>query len=421
MPRLVNIFPKYRHHKATGQAVVNLNGHDIYLGLYKSQASRLEYDRVITQWMAAGRRHVPIQAQSELSILALCLAYLEFAEGYYVKNGKPTSQLINVKLAIRYLREHYGRTLAVDFGPLALQTMQRILAEKRLTRKTVNSLVGIYKAMFRWANNQEMLPPHVYQALQPVPGLKMGRSLARESQPVRPVDPQIVEQTLPYLPTVVADMVRFQLLTAVRPQEVYNLRPCDIDRTETIWRYTPEHHKTEHHGKSRTIHIGPQAQAVLAAYLERDPEECCFQPRESETQRNAERKSKRATPMTPSHRRRVGKSNRKRSPRKNYGVDTYRRAIARACDAIDKRMKNEQNQQLLKQGQPAQFKFEKGEPRLFPNWHPNQLRHTQATLIRAKYGVEMAQLMLGHSNVRVTEIDAEKDQAAAARIAAEIG
>jgi integrase len=155
------------------------------------------------------------------------LAYLEFAEGYYVKNGKPTSRLINVKLAIRYLREHYGRTLAVDFGPLALQTMQRILAEKRLTRKTVDTLVGIYKAMFRWANNQEMIPPHVYQALQPVGGLKMGRTPARESQPVRPVDPQIVEQTLPYLTAVVADMVRFQLLTAVRPQEVYNLRPCD--------------------------------------------------------------------------------------------------------------------------------------------------------------------------------------------------
>ncbi len=254
-----------------------------------------------------------------------------------------------------------------------------------------------------------------------VGGLKMGRTPARESQPVRPVDPQIVEQTLPYLTAVVADMVRFQLLTAVRPQEVYNLRPCDIDRSEKIWRYTPEHHKTEHHGKSRTIFIGPQAQAILAPYLERDPSECCFQPRESEAQRNAERKSKRATPMTPSHRRRVAKSNRKRPPRANYGVDTYRRAIARACDTLDKLLKTEQNQQQVSQGQPARYKFEKNEPRLFPHWHPNQLRHTQATLIRARFGVEMAQVMLGHSNVKVTEIYAEKDQAAAARIAAEIG
>ncbi len=34
MPRLVNVVPKYRHHKATGKAVVNLNGHDVYLGPY---------------------------------------------------------------------------------------------------------------------------------------------------------------------------------------------------------------------------------------------------------------------------------------------------------------------------------------------------------------------------------------------------
>ena len=331
MPRQFDYVPRYRRHKRSDQAIVTLNGHDIYLGPYGTKASKLEYDRVITQWMAAGRRHVPNQAQTELSILALCLAYLEFAEGYYVKNGKPTSRLINVKLAIRYIREHYGRTLAVDFGPLALQTMQRILAEKRLTRKTVNSLVGIYKAMFRWANNQEMLPPHVYQALQPVPGLKKGRSPARESQPVLPVERQIVEQTLPHLPQIVADMVRFQLLTAVRPQEVYSLRLCDLDRREKIWRYTPEHHKTEHHGKKRIIYIGPQAQAVLQPYLDRSPEEHCFQPRESESKRNADRRTKRKSPMAPSQRHRQAKLDRKRRPRETVACTVYGRVTTKLC------------------------------------------------------------------------------------------
>jgi hypothetical protein len=32
MPKLVNRLPKYRKHKATGQAVVTLNGSDCYLG-----------------------------------------------------------------------------------------------------------------------------------------------------------------------------------------------------------------------------------------------------------------------------------------------------------------------------------------------------------------------------------------------------
>ncbi len=43
MPRLVNALPKYRHHRPSGQAVVTLSGRDIYLGPYRSQASRHEY------------------------------------------------------------------------------------------------------------------------------------------------------------------------------------------------------------------------------------------------------------------------------------------------------------------------------------------------------------------------------------------
>lgn len=34
--------PSYRRHKPSGQAVVTLNGHDIYLGPWKSKVSRPE-------------------------------------------------------------------------------------------------------------------------------------------------------------------------------------------------------------------------------------------------------------------------------------------------------------------------------------------------------------------------------------------
>ena len=36
--------PSYRHHKPTGQAVVTLNGHDVYLGKWETKDSRAEYD-----------------------------------------------------------------------------------------------------------------------------------------------------------------------------------------------------------------------------------------------------------------------------------------------------------------------------------------------------------------------------------------
>jgi hypothetical protein len=47
--------PSYRRHKPTGQAVVTLNGRDIYLGKFNSTVSRAEYDRLIGEWLAAGR------------------------------------------------------------------------------------------------------------------------------------------------------------------------------------------------------------------------------------------------------------------------------------------------------------------------------------------------------------------------------
>ena len=40
--------------------------------------------------------------------------------------------------------------------------------------------------------------------------------------------------TLPDLPKVVADMVRFERLTGCRPGEVCQLRPADLDRTGEV-------------------------------------------------------------------------------------------------------------------------------------------------------------------------------------------
>ena len=56
MPKLVHRTPKYRRHRASGQAIVTINGHDIYLGPYGTAVSPREYDRVIGEWLANGRQ-----------------------------------------------------------------------------------------------------------------------------------------------------------------------------------------------------------------------------------------------------------------------------------------------------------------------------------------------------------------------------
>ena len=54
-------------------------------------------------------------------------------------------------------------------------------------------------------------------------------------------------------------------------------------------------------------------------------------------------------------------------------------------------------------------------------WSPNQLRHSRATVIRERFGLEAARTVLGHSSVSTTEVYAERDFATAANIMAEIG
>ena len=156
--------------------------------------------------------------------------------------------------------------------------------------------------MFRWAVAEDQLPSAAYDALAALSGLRKGKSAALEPAPILPVPDAVLEATLPHLPAVVADMVRFQRFTGCRPGEVCRLRPCDVDRNSEVWVYCPASHKTEHHGRERRIFIGPQAQAILLPYLLRDPEACCFSPAESERQRRARQREQRKTPLTQGNR-----------------------------------------------------------------------------------------------------------------------
>ena len=203
----------------------------------------------------------------------------------------------------------------------------------------------------------------------------------------------MVDATLSHLPPVVADMVRLQRLTGSRPAELFMLRPGDIDRSGEVWLYTPESHKTEHHGRKRVICIGPTAQSILLRYLARDTSDRCFQPRDSEAKRLAANHAARITPSSCGN---VPGSNRVRTPKRKpgsrYTSGSYRRAISRACGRAG-----------------------------VPQWAPNQLRHSAATAIRKQFGLEAAQTVLGHAKASMTEVYAERDQDVAANVARQIG
>jgi hypothetical protein len=119
--------PSYRLHRPSGQAVVTLDGRDIYLGRYNSRESRAEYDRLIAEWLTNGRR-LPTPASgsgTDLTINEVILTYLLSADSHYTKGGRPTSEPRNIRLALRPLRQLYGHTFARDLGPLRLKTVAK--------------------------------------------------------------------------------------------------------------------------------------------------------------------------------------------------------------------------------------------------------------------------------------------------------
>ncbi len=334
MPRLSKSLPTYRLHKTSGQAIVTLSGRRLYLGKHNTSTSRAEYDRLVSEWLAAGRQ-LPIEqpAPSLLTVTELCLRYLAHARTYYRKNGKPTSELRDILLSLKPLRRLYGKLPAKIVGPKRLKAVRQAMIRSDLSRKVINQRIGRIKRMFRWAVEEELITRGVVLRLDRVAGLKAGRCEARETEPIKPIADDRVAATLIKMPPIPADMVRVQRLTGARPDEVCQMRPCDIDRSGEVWEFAPASHKTQHHGKQRLIMIGPEAQKILGRYLNGPATHSCFSPSIAVDRQLKQRAEKRKTPLKYGNRPGTNRKDKPtRKPGEAYSVASYRRAIHRACD-----------------------------------------------------------------------------------------
>jgi integrase len=395
MPPKAPRTPSYRRH-ATGQAVVTLNGRDFYLGLHGTEASRSAYDRLIAEWLANGRR--PPAPASDLTVAELVVRYLERVDGRYRSASEP----ITIRSALRPVREAYGPTPAAEFGPLALKAIRRKYIEAGLCRAQVNKRTGVVVRMFKWGVSEQVVPPAVWEALRSVEGVRRGEG-ARETEPVRPVRDAHVDAALPYVSRQIRAMIELQRLTGARPGEICQMRTMDLNTSGRIWEYAPASHKTEHHGKSRTIFIGPAAQEVLRPWLRADLEACLFQPREAEAERMEALRRARKSKVQPSQADR-SKPGAKRRPGERYHVGSYRYAISRAVAKANVERKA---------ADPTAPEI--------PNWHPHQLRHSAATRLRREFGLDVARAVLGHSSPVVTEVYAELDAAKAREAMERVG
>lgn len=396
--------PSYLRH-SSGQARVIINGKAYYLGKHGSKASKQRYDTLIAEWLASGRSTSFGIVPESVTVSHLMLDYLKHCRTHYVK-GK-NSEHIRTKYVLKVVRSLYADLPAVEFGPRQFKAVRQKLVDsdcggnhakskapaKRLSRPYVNAQMKRVARMFRWAAAEGLVPTAVYDSIRVIPSLQRGRTEARETERVLPVDEKLVTETLQYCSPVVADMIRVQLLTGCRPSEVCLLTPAMIDRKADVWLAKLPAHKTAHHGRERVLYIGPDAQAIIRPYLLREENARLFTPRESSEKRRALRTAERVAPISCGNR---PGTNRKRNPKlkpgEAYNARSYYRAIKYAC---------------TKGG--------------LEQWAPNQLRHTAATKIRSMFGLDAAAKILGHSEVTTTQIYAELDHERAADVARKIG
>ncbi|MEM7203925.1 MAG: site-specific integrase [Planctomycetota bacterium] len=398
--------PSYLRHKASGQAITVVRTGDggrrqIYLGPYDSPESHRRYREVLARHLDPARDEQGIPGQDEaacrpVTVTELVAQFLAWADAYYRRpDGSPSREFPNYVAAARPLLQLYRDEPAADFRPLKLKRVRELMVERGWARRSINKQVGRLRRMFKWAVENELVGPEVLARLQAVTGLKRGRTPARETRPTQPVAWAEVEAVLPRVSSVVAAMVLVQWHTGMRPNEVVQMRAGDVERAGPVWVYRPANHKTAYRGREREVFIGPAGQDVLAPFLDGAADTFLFCPAEAERERRSAQRAARATPLWPSHvRAQAARRSRQlqRHAGESYSVDSYRRAIHRACRAA---------------GLAA--------------WSPSRLRHSRATEIRRLFGLEAAQVVLGHASAEITQVYAQRDRELARRVALETG
>lgn len=366
MARKANPIPSYLRH-SSGQARVRVDGRDILLGEYNSKESRVRYAEIVAKLVSGqavqkptAKRGQSSQPDPGMTVNELVVAYLSWADGHFVKNGKPTSEIHCLKSAVKPLVELYGFHAVDGFGPRALKAVREKMVASGWCRKTVNKNVGRIRSLFRWGVSNEQVQPATLQKLQAVAPLLAGRTEAPDNAPKTPATDEQVMAVRPLVSELVWDLVTVQRLTGARAGELLAMTPGKLDRSAAVWLFNVDGHKTAHHGHARIVAIGSRAQEVLIPRMQGlGGDELIFPIRR----------------------------------------DSYTLAIRRACEKYNRRNPHK----------PIEV------------WSPHQLRHAKAHEVRERFGLEHVQATLGHAEFSMSERYAQATLARAVEAAAVMG
>jgi hypothetical protein len=160
MARPRNSLPSYHPHTKTGRAravwtdSAGTRHFRLLPGPFDSPESKAAFAALVLEIEAAphAAAAVATPAPAGITIAELLLAYLEHATTHYrTPDGKHTSEIYEVKIVIRALRELYADTPVTSFGPLCVKAARQKWVNEGRSRTECNRRVALVKRIFKWA------------------------------------------------------------------------------------------------------------------------------------------------------------------------------------------------------------------------------------------------------------------------------
>lgn len=348
----------------TGIYYVYVNRKKTYLGKCSKRVAETRYRNFLSKLYSSDNASVVLDSKDGVTISELVAAFMTSRQTYYARYGSQYKQLDRFKTALSFPVALFPELPVDAFGPAKLVAVRESMIDSgRFCRGYINSLVTCVRHVFAWGVEQELVKPETLYGLRAVSPLKRGRSTARESSRVVPVSAEAVETTLPFLSPTVAAIVTVQRFTGMRPSEVLTMRVRDLEPWESGYKYTLEHDKTDYRravDDQRVVYLGTKAAAACRPFLKnKKPDSFVF----------------------------IASGD-----NEPYKPTSYGRAITRAAKRAG-----------------------------VSHWTPYQLRHLFATEVRAQFGLEAAQVILGHKRADVTQIYAERNLSLARDVINKLG
>lgn len=261
MARQPNPNPRYTLHSSGRARIYFAKNYRLLPGAYNSPESWKAFHELCEVIHATGDFPPEPKKEGPLTVEALGHKFIAYAVGYY--EGQGSREAVNLSYAVNAAVDLWGSLMADQFGPPHLKAVRKALIKRGQVRKTVNRRATQIVSMYRWAVEEGLVVPDVWQRLKAVKPIPPGREGAVDNPHVQPVTATQLEATLAALPEHIRRAVRVQALTGMRSSELLAMRPQDVVMEGEHWIYRLKKHKTAAHIGETLVLVPRPAVTVL--------------------------------------------------------------------------------------------------------------------------------------------------------------